>query len=149
MQKNMVKELWLLQQSGKVHSALITRLWWLGLIALLLLALTAFEMYAVGGRAFVAFLVALAGGAIGYLLLARHSPVRWNEEQQVAEVERMTTVGFVLIALLVVLKIGFTVFLARVLPEEAQAYLVAACFGFIGGRMYGIVEEILRMHQRR
>ncbi len=148
MQKNMVKELWLLERAGKVHASLMSRLRWLALLALLLLGFTAYEMYATGARAFVAFLVALAAGAIGYLFLM-HSPVRWNEAERLAEVERMTIGGFAVLALLIILKVGFTILLARALPEEVQAYLVAACFGFIAGRMYGIVEEILRLHQRR
>lgn len=111
---------------------------------LALFGITAYEVLRGGGAFYVALCAALAGGVAGYFLFWRKNPVRWNAKEKLLEVERMTVVGLLAIAGFILLKTVLAVVLAKMLPPEAEAYLFAACFGFLAGRMLGMFKEIFR-----
>lgn len=127
----------------------MTRLNLLALATLVLLGATMYELFQIGGRVSIAIVAALAGGAVGYLMFMRESPVRWNEREKMVEAEQMTILGFTVVALFIVIKIVAAVWLTKILPEEAQAYLVAAFFGFLAGRLLGMFAEIRRTYPYR
>jgi hypothetical protein len=143
---NFFTEVRVLQQEGKLHTRLITRVRMLFIISVLLLAVAAFNVYQ-GANMFVALALAVVGFVMGFYVFSRMSRVEWNEEAEVMEASKMDKFGYGLIGLYVVFEIGARTLLTNYFGAGAEAFVFALVFGIIFGRAVGMVIEIHRAYQ--
>jgi hypothetical protein len=141
---NILKEVAILRQEGKLHTRLITRVRMLFVIAFILLALVAFNVYQ-GANILIALALAIVGFVMGFYVFSRMSRVEWNEEEEVVEASKMDRFGYGLIGLYIVFEIGARTLLADYFGAGAEAFVFALIFGIIFGRATGMVFEIHRV----
>jgi len=141
------REVAVLQQEGKLHSRLVTRLRMLFGIAAILLVITLYNVFFAGADGLLTSVLAVVGLGLGFYVFSRMSRVQWNEEEEVVEASKMDRFGYAMIGLYVVFEIAARTVLTNYFAAGAEAYIFAVVFGVIFGRACGMVVEIHRVYK--
>ena len=144
---NILTEIRVLRDEGKIHQRLITRTRVLLILSLALFSVVLFNVISRGADWRPALGLAAAGFALGVFLFSRMSPVQWNEEKEVVETGRMDTLGYIILALYIVLEIGLRTFLIDFFPLDATTFVLAGVFGVLFGRVIGTLIEVHRVYR--
>lgn len=139
------REVRTLQEEGKLHTGLVTRVRMLFGISILLLAAVGYTIVfgSVDPRICVA--LGLVGFFLGLYIFSRMSVVTWDEQMEKLEMQRMDVLGYITLGLYIVFEISFRTVLHKYFPASATAYLLSGIFGTIFGRAVGTVVEIHRV----
>jgi len=143
---NILREVSVLQQEGKLHTRLVTRTRIFLVVSLILLCVSLYFIFAQGANAALSGALALAGLVIGYFVFSRITPVQWNTETEQVESASMGALGYSMIGLYIVFEIGARTVLSNELGASAEGYVFALIFGLILGRTLGVVAEIHRVY---
>ena len=145
---NILKEVGVLRDEGKLHKKLITRVRMLLVISVILAGITLFNVIFRGTNPLLAAGLFIVGFLVGLYVFSRMNVIQWNEELEIVEAGRMDAVGYSLIALYVAFEIGLRTFLSSQYPISASILIFAAIAGTIFGRAIGTVVEIHRVFKR-
>ena len=136
------REVRVLQQEGKLHKSLITRVRMLFVISLILAGVVTYNLIFQSVDVTVAFALAGIGFLLGLYIFSRMNVVNWNEAEEIVESGRMDMLGYVVIVLYIIFEISLRTFLKDFFPATSTTFLLAGIFGTIFGRAVGTVIEI-------
>lgn len=139
---NILKEVRILQQEGKLHKPLVNRVRMLLIISLVLAGVLIFNITFREISLLVALLITAMGFLLGLLVFSRMSPVNWNEEEETVQTSRMDKIGYLTLGSYILFEIGLRTFLSSAFPVSSAAYLFAGIFGTLFGRAVGIMVNI-------
>lgn len=145
---NFLSEVRMLQEEGKLHTKLVSRIRMLLIISVVLSGIVLFNVIARDVNWLAAGGLFIGGFVIGLYVFSRMSVIQWNEELEVVEAGRMDAIGYGLIALYIVFEIGLRTFLHDYYPVSATIFILAAVAGTLSGRAFGTLVEIHRVFTR-
>ena len=144
---NILKEVRVLSQEGKLHQRLVTRVRMLLLISLALALVVIFNAAEREVALLLIAALAIGGFLMGMFVFSRMSPIEWNEEKEVVQAGAIGALGWITIALYIAFEIGVRTALKDFLPVSSTAYILATIFGVIFGRAVGMIVEIHRVYR--
>ena len=141
---NILREVRVMREEGKIHKKLLNQMYILTGIALIILSIDMFE--AVMGNLDVgpALVLAAIGFCLGVYLFAPLNAAEWNEEQEIVAAKRIDKVGFAAIAAYILIVIGLRMFLNQNFHEEVTMLVLSLVVGMLLGRVVGTILEIHR-----
>ncbi len=143
---NILREVGILREEGKLHTKLVFRVRMLLVIALILVGITVFNVMFRGANELIVAVLLVFGYVAGFYLFSRMSVVQWNEGERTVEAGRMDLIGFGVLALYIVFEIGLRTFLKDFYPISATVFLLAGIAGTLLGRAIGTLIEIHRVY---
>ncbi|MFZ3044190.1 MAG: hypothetical protein WA058_03765 [Minisyncoccia bacterium] len=145
---NILKETRILMAAGKIHKKLISRVSMLFIISLILGVIVIYNLIFKSANSLIVGGLVIAGFAFGLFIFSRMNVVNWNEEDEVLQVGRMDTLGFVILGLYIAFEIGLRTLLKDFYPASATTFILAAIFGTLLGRAVGTIVEIHRVFRK-
>jgi len=145
---NILKEVRVLQDEGKLHKKLITRVRMLLGISIILAGITLFNVIFRDTSWLITGGLFIAGFFVGLYVFSRMNVIQWNEELEVIQAGRMDAIAYGMLALYVVFEIVLRTYLSATYPVSAEILIFAAIAGTIFGRAVGTVIEIHRVYTR-
>ena len=82
---NILREIRVLREEGKLHRTLIVRTRILLLISVVLASIVLFNMFYRGTDWMLPGVLAIIGLVLGLFIFSRMNPIQWNEEREVVE----------------------------------------------------------------
>lgn len=101
----LLKEIKVLKQNGKLHNKLIQRTRILFIISAILLAIVIYNTIVRDIDILIAILLSFIGFVLGVLVFSRMSVVNWNEDEEVVKSGKMDTIGFATVGLYIAFEI--------------------------------------------
>ena len=144
---NILREVRVMREEGKIHKKLLTQVYILATIALVILGFVAYEIAVGNLEVLPAFVLAVVGFFLGIYLFAPLNAAEWNEEQEIVAAKRIDKVGFAAIAAYILIVIGIRMFLNQNFHEEVTMLVLSLVVGMLLGRIMGTTLEIHRAFQ--
>jgi hypothetical protein len=146
---NLFREIRILKDEGKLHTALLKRTRVLFIISAVLLLVVLFNIF-FREVSTLLLLLTIVLGIIGFFLglyvFSRMNVVNWNEEEEILMSGKMDKVGYISLGLYIVFEIGLRTFLKAYFPASVLPLLLAGIFGTLLGRAVGTLVEIHRVY---
>lgn len=139
---NFFTEIRVLRQEGTLHTKLLFRVRLLFIISFILLGVVAYAVLSTAAYLLVVVALAVIGFLLGLYVFSRMNVVNWNEQEEILEAGKMDLLGYLTLALYIIIEISFRTLLKEYYPASATAYILAGVFGTILGRAVGTIVTI-------
>lgn len=146
---NLFREIRILRDEGKLHTALLKRTRVLFVISTILLLVVLFNIFFRDVSTLILLLTAglgIIGFFLGLYVFSHMNVVNWNEEKEVLMSGKMDKIGYGALVLYIVFEIGLRTFLKAYFPATVLPLLLAGIFGTLLGRAVGTLVEIHRVY---
>ena len=142
----LLEEVRILRQEGKLHQKLISRVRILYIISAVLAAMVIFNLLFRSANPLVVGGLVIIGFILGLFVFSKMNVVNWNEKEEIVQIGKMDKIGYISLGLYIVFEIGLRTFLGNVFPVSATAFLLAGIFGTMFGRAVGTTIKIHKVH---